>query len=128
MMFYASLSLVAMGTGGVRGALPALGADQFNQKDPKESKALATYFNFLLLSSTLGATIGVTIIVWVSTNRHWWPGFLISLLATLVGFIFLVLGKPFYRLQLPGDSPLLRVIQVLLCPLNHDNSMQSISS
>ncbi|XP_027161400.1 protein NRT1/ PTR FAMILY 4.5-like isoform X1 [Coffea eugenioides] len=126
-MFYASLSLVAMGTGGVRGALPALGADQFNQKDPKESKALATYFNFLLLSSTLGATIGVTIIVWVATNRHWWPGFLISLLATLVGFIFLVLGKPFYRLQLPGDSPLLRVIQVIVVAIKN-RSLQHPSS
>lgn len=115
-MFYASLSLLAMGSGGVRGALPALGADQFDQKDPKESKALATYFNFLLLSSTLGATIGVTIIVWVATNRHWWPGFLISLIGTFVGFIFLGFGKPFYRHQAPGDSPLLRIIQVFLCP------------
>lgn len=111
-MFYASISLLAMGSGGVRGALPALGADQFNQKDPKESKALATYFNFLLLSTSVGSTIGVTVIVWVATNRHWWPGFLISLIATIVGLIFLCLGKLFYRLQIPGESPLLRVIQV----------------
>lgn len=111
-MFYAPLALLAVGTGGVRGALPALGADQFDQRDPKESKALATYFNFLLLSVTVGATIGVTVIVWVATNRHWWPGFLISLVATTVGFIILAFGMPFYRLQAPGDSPLLRVIQV----------------
>ncbi|KAL3515842.1 hypothetical protein ACH5RR_022744 [Cinchona calisaya] len=118
-MFYASLALLAMGTGGVRGALPSLGADQFNQKDPKESKALATYFNLLLLSTSLGATIGVTIIVWVATNKHWWPGFLIALIGTIIGYTFLAIGKPFYRLQAPGDSPLLRVMQVIVVAIKN---------
>ncbi|KAL3538368.1 hypothetical protein ACH5RR_001734 [Cinchona calisaya] len=120
-MFYASLSLLAMGSGGVRGALPALGADQFDQRDPKGTKAVATYFNFLLLSTTVGASIGVTIIVWVATNRHWWPGFLISLIATIVGFVFLAFGKPFYRLEDPGESPLLRVIQVIVVAIKNRN-------
>ncbi|KAF5960465.1 hypothetical protein HYC85_001674 [Camellia sinensis] len=64
-MFYASLYLLALGNGGVRGALAPLGADQFDHKDPKEAKALASYFNYLLLSTTVGAAVGVTIIVWV---------------------------------------------------------------
>ncbi|CAI9101401.1 OLC1v1038714C1 [Oldenlandia corymbosa var. corymbosa] len=118
-MFYASLALLAMGSGGVRGALPALGADQFNQKDPKESKAIATYFNFLLLSTTLGATIGVTVIVWVANNKHWWPGFLISLLANFVGLVILAFGSRFYRIHLPGDSPLLRVVQVIVVAMKN---------
>ncbi|CAK9183769.1 unnamed protein product [Ilex paraguariensis] len=113
-MFYASLSLVALGSGGVRGALAPLGADQFNQKDPKEAKALASYFNWLLLSTTLGASVGVTVIVWVSTNRGWWLGFLISSISTSMGFVFLALGSPFYRIQPPGDSPITRIAQVIV--------------
>lgn len=111
-MLYASLCLLALGSGGVRGALPALGADQFNRKE--EAKSLATFFNGLMLSSTLGATIGVTFIVYVSTNVAWYWGFFISTIATFVGFAVLAIGKPFYRLQIPGDSPIIRIVQVSL--------------
>ncbi|OVA16599.1 Proton-dependent oligopeptide transporter family [Macleaya cordata] len=113
-MFYSSLFLLALGAGGMRGSVPALGGDQFNQNDPKERKALASFFNWLLLSTTLGASIGVTFIVWVSMNRGWDLGFFIATIAAFVGFVFLALGKPYYRIQAPGDSPLLRVIQVMV--------------
>lgn len=108
-MFYASLYLWALGSGGVKGALPALGGDQFGHKD--EAKKLATFFNWFMLSSTIGATIGVTVVVWVST-KAWYLSFLISTMGSLVGFVVLAIGKPFYRLQVPRDSPLVRVIQV----------------
>lgn len=111
-MFYLSLCLLALGTGGVRGALPALGADQFDQKNPKEAKAIASFFNWLTLSTTLGASVGVVAIVWVSINVSWYWGFFISTVATFSGFVVFAIGKPFYRVQAPGESPLLRIIQV----------------
>ncbi|XP_051146697.1 protein NRT1/ PTR FAMILY 4.5-like [Andrographis paniculata] len=122
--FYISLCLLALGTGGTRGALPALGADQFDPKDPKEAKGLTSYFNWLILSSVCGACVGVTVIVWVATNtnnHNWWKGFLITLLASFVGYAILALGKPFYRLQIPDDSPLLRVIQVVVVAVKNRN-------
>ncbi|CAA2933985.1 NRT1 PTR FAMILY -like isoform X1 [Olea europaea subsp. europaea] len=121
-MFYASLCLLALGSGGVRGALPALGADQFDKKDPKEAKGLASYFNWLLLGSVSGALIGVTVIVYISTNKNnnnWWKGFLITLVSTVVGFIFLAIGKPFYRIQVPGESPLVRIAQVIVVAIKN---------
>lgn len=102
LMFYAAIYLMALGAGGIRGSVPALGADQFNQKDPKERKFLASFFNWFLLSITIGATIGVTIIVWISTNRGWYLGFLISMLAAVVGLVSVALGQPFYRVRVPG--------------------------
>ncbi|CAL8166029.1 unnamed protein product [Prunus armeniaca] len=116
-MLYASLCLLALGSGGVKGALPALGADQFNRKE--EAKSLATFFNGLMLSSTLGATIGVTAIVYVSTNVAWYWGFFISTIATFVGFAVLAIGKPFYRLQIPGDSPIIRIVQVIVVAIKN---------
>ena len=113
-MFYISLCMLALGSGGVRGALPALGGDQFDQKDPKEAKALASYFNRLLLCITIGAAIGVTGIVWVSTKKNWYWGFFISTVAAFVGFGFLAIGKPLYRLRAPGESPIVRITQVSL--------------
>ena len=110
-LFYFSLYLLALVAGGVRGSFPALGADQFDRRDPKEAKALATFFNWLLLSITLGASIGVTAIVYLSTSVAWYKGFMVSTIAAFLGFVALALGKPHYRLRSP-ESPILRIIQV----------------
>ncbi|KAI9081056.1 hypothetical protein K1719_037036 [Acacia pycnantha] len=113
-MFYTSLCLLALGSGGVRGCMTAFGADQFDEKDPVEAKALASFFNWLLLSSTVGAIVGVTGVVWVSTQRAWHWGFFIITVASFVGFVTLAIGKPFYRIKTPGDSPILRIVQVFV--------------
>lgn len=113
-MFYTSLCLLALGAGGVKGALPTLGGDQFDSKDLKERKLLGSYFNWYLLSTILGSMVGVTAIVWVSMNRAWYWGFFIGTITALFGYIVLALGKPFYRFQPLGKSPLVRVTQVLL--------------
>lgn len=111
-MFYVSLCFLALGSGGVRGALPALGADQFDQKDPKGAKALGRYFNWLMLSTTVGATIGVTVIAKTSSTKGYWWGFFIATILAFLGFCFLSIGAPFYRLQVPEDSPIIKVLQV----------------
>ncbi|XVF00049.1 hypothetical protein REPUB_Repub03eG0252800 [Reevesia pubescens] len=121
-MFYASLSLLALGSGGLRGALSAFGGDQFDENDPKEAKGLASFFNWQLMSGTFGAIVGVTALVYVSTGlHHWYLGFLISAVATFIGFVILAFGKPFYRLQQPkpANSPIVRVAQVIVAAFNN---------
>lgn len=113
LLFYASISFAALGGGGIRGSLPALGADQFDQNDPKQSKHIASFFNWFLFSITVSASIGVTVVVWVSTNEGWDKGFIISLLCSFIGLCFVTLGKPLYHVRVPGESALLRVLQVL---------------
>ncbi|CAL0308527.1 unnamed protein product [Lupinus luteus] len=113
-MFYTSLCLLALGNGGVRGSMTAFGADQFDEKDPTEAKALASFFNWLLLSSTIGAITGVTGVVWVSTQKAWHWGFFIITIASFLGFFALALGKPFYCIKTPSDSPILRIFQVIV--------------
>ncbi|PON75827.1 Proton-dependent oligopeptide transporter [Trema orientale] len=119
LLFYGSLYLLALGSGGVRGSLPPLGADQFDRHNPKEAKALATFFNLFLLSITVGASVGVTAIVYISTNVGWRWGFFVSTLATFLGFVVLALGKPYYRLRAPGNSPLLSIIQVIVVSIKN---------
>ncbi|KAK7278074.1 hypothetical protein RJT34_23098 [Clitoria ternatea] len=113
-MFYTSLFLLALGMGGVRGSMTAFGADQFDEKDPREAKALASFFNWLLLSSTLGSIVGVTVVVWVSTQKAWHWGFFIVTVASSIGFVTLAIGKPFYRVKNPSHSPILRIAQVIV--------------
>ena len=118
-MLYVSLSLYALGSGGVRGALPALGADQFNQNNPSEAEALSTFFNWVILSATVGASVGVTVIVWVSSEVEWYWGFFICLVTAFIGFVVLACGRRFYRIQPRGQSPIIRVLQVISLPLKH---------
>ncbi|XP_039004846.1 protein NRT1/ PTR FAMILY 4.5-like, partial [Hibiscus syriacus] len=113
-MFYGSLLILSIGTGGVKGALPALGADQFDHKDPKEAKQLGSYFNWYMLSTTFGAMVGVSFVVWVSINEAWYWGFFMGTMAAIVGFIAIGLGKPFYHYPPLGNSPLLRIAQVIV--------------
>ncbi|KAG5622049.1 hypothetical protein H5410_007267 [Solanum commersonii] len=112
LLLYTSVYLMALGAGGIRGSIPALGADQFEQDDPKKSsKNISSFFNWFLLSITIGASIGVTIVVWVSTNVGWDKGFIISIVCCFAGLCIVSMGKPFYRVRVPGESPLLRVLQ-----------------
>ncbi|XP_071929977.1 protein NRT1/ PTR FAMILY 4.5-like [Coffea arabica] len=120
-MFYCTIFLLALGAGGVKGSVAALGADQFDQKDPKEAKALASFFNSYQFSITVGSIIGVTIVVWVAMNRGWHWGFLISLIATSIGVVILALGKPFYRIQAQGASPLVKISQVIVAAIRNRN-------
>ncbi|XP_058730048.1 protein NRT1/ PTR FAMILY 4.6-like [Vicia villosa] len=113
-LFYASIYLLALGGGGIRGCVPALGGDQFDDKNPKERVQLASFFNWFLFSITIGASLGVTFVVYVSTEFDWYKGFLISLSCSSAAIVCIVAGKSFYRIQIPGESPLLSILQVLV--------------
>ncbi|KAL1806803.1 hypothetical protein ACET3Z_029871 [Daucus carota] len=118
-LFYASIYLLALGGGGIRGSLPSLGADQFDENNPKESKHIASFFNWFLFSVSGGALIGVTVVVWVSTNKGWDKSFIISAVCTFIGLVFVALGKPFYRVRVPGESAFLNISQVLVVAMKN---------
>ncbi|KAI3694977.1 hypothetical protein L1987_77963 [Smallanthus sonchifolius] len=118
-MFYTSLALLALGSGGVRGALAAFGADQFDTSKPKGLKAQGSYFNWLVLSATFGASVGVTGFVWVSTNHGWWWGFCLATIGCFLGFSLFLMGMPFYSIQVPKDSPFLSIGRVIVLAINN---------
>ncbi|KAI4344683.1 hypothetical protein L6164_011881 [Bauhinia variegata] len=121
LLFYSSIYLLALGGGGMRGSVPALGADQFDEKKPEERKHIASFFNWLLLSIVIGACIGVTFVVYVGTEKGWDKGFIISMSCAGAALIFIALGKPFYRVRLPEESPLLRVLEVIVVTVKNLN-------
>ncbi|KAK2660408.1 hypothetical protein Ddye_006941 [Dipteronia dyeriana] len=120
-MLFAGLYLIAIGTGGVKAALPALGADQFDANDPKEAPKLSSFFNWFLLSLTFGAMIGVTFIVYISTNVGWDWSLGACFLAVLLAVVFATMGKSFYRNNVPKNSPVLRILQVIVVSIRNRN-------
>ena len=105
--------MVALGTGGVKAALPAYGADQFDEKDPKEAKEMSTFFNWFLLAVCVGGVASLTLIVWVQDNKGWDKGFAISALAMFLGILAFVLGLPWHRIHvIQGNIAIVEIIQV----------------
>ncbi|KAH6765012.1 hypothetical protein C2S52_014032 [Perilla frutescens var. hirtella] len=121
-ILFTGLYLVALGTGGIKAALPSLGADQFDERDPKEAASLSSFFNWYMFSITLGAVFGVTILVWISTNRGWDWSFGVCAIAVAMALLSLSMGKSVYRTNVPkGRSPLVRILQVLVAAVRNRN-------
>lgn len=120
-ILFTGLYLVAFGGSGVRAGLPSLGADQFDDKDPKEAPQLSSFFNWFLFSLTIGAIIGVTFVVWISTNKGWEWAFALCTVAVLFAIIFLYMGKSLYRNNIPTGSPFVRFAQVFVAAIRNRN-------
>ncbi|KAH9322868.1 hypothetical protein KI387_017507 [Taxus chinensis] len=112
-MMFTGLYLIALGNGGVKAALPALGGDQFDETDSKERRKISTFFNYFLLSLCVGAAVGVTVVVWLMNNKGWDVGFGICAAGVFIGIISLAAGITTYRNKVPGGSPLTRIAQLL---------------
>ncbi|KAF9668614.1 hypothetical protein SADUNF_Sadunf14G0021900 [Salix dunnii] len=118
-ILFTGLYLIAFGTSGIKAALPSLGADQFDENDPEEATQLSSFFNWFLLSLTIGGIVGVTIIVWISANHGWDLGFGVCAVAVFFAIISVSMGKSFYRNNVPKGSPLSRVAQVFVAAIRN---------
>ncbi|KAJ8762224.1 hypothetical protein K2173_007380 [Erythroxylum novogranatense] len=120
-VLFTGLYLLALGTGGIKAALPSLGADQFNENDPKEVLKLSRFFNWFLFSVTTGAIIGVTFVVWISSNQGWQWAFGLCFIAVFIGIMFLLMGKSLYHHNVPKGSPFVRFAQVFVAAFRNRN-------
>ncbi|GJT02267.1 NRT1/ PTR family 4.5-like protein [Tanacetum coccineum] len=118
-ILFTGLYLIAFGTGGVKAALPSLGADQFDERDPKEAESLASFFNWFLFSVTTGAIFGVTFVVWISSNQGWDWALGVCSLAVFVAALFLLMGKSMFRNYVPKESAILRILQVFVVAIRN---------
>ncbi|KAI8001763.1 Protein NRT1/ PTR FAMILY 4.6 [Camellia lanceoleosa] len=112
-LLFVALYLVAIGSAGVKATSPAYGADQFEEKNPKEAREMSSFFNWLLLAGCLGTVASLTLIVWIQDNKVWDKGFGISAIAMLVGIMVFVAGLPQYRIHVvQGSNVIIEIIQV----------------
>ncbi|TYJ35088.1 hypothetical protein E1A91_A05G213000v1 [Gossypium mustelinum] len=112
-ILYTGLYLIALGTSGVKAALPLLGADQFDSKDPKEAVQLSSFFNWFMFSLTGGSIVGVTFVVWISSKKGWDWGFGVCTIVVLFAIVLVCIGKPFYRDNALKGSPIIQILRVL---------------
>ncbi|KAM3341964.1 protein NRT1/ PTR FAMILY 4.5-like [Capsicum galapagoense] len=120
-ILYGGVYLIAFGNGGVKAPLVSLGADQFDEKNPKEAANLSSYFNWLLFFITIGAMLGVIFLVWIGDNKGWDWSFGVCSVALGLAILLLTMGRQFYRYNAPKGSPLTRISQVLVAAFRNRN-------
>ncbi|KAL8228952.1 hypothetical protein R6Q57_013852 [Mikania cordata] len=112
-ILFLGLYLVALGVGGIKGSLPAHGAEQFDENTTKGRKQRSTFFNYFVFCLAFGALIAVTFVIWIEDNKGWEWGFGISTLTILLSIPVFVAGSCFYRNKIPSGSPLTTIFKVL---------------
>ncbi|KAL8236085.1 hypothetical protein R6Q59_017166 [Mikania micrantha] len=119
LLFFA-IYLLAIGGAGVKAALPSHGADQFDEKDPKEARQMSTFFNGLLLSLAVGGSVSLTCFVWVQDNKGFDRGFGLSLIAMFLGATVFMFGLPWYRIYIiQGSSAITEILQVYVAAIRN---------
>nr|XP_043626961.1 protein NRT1/ PTR FAMILY 4.6-like [Erigeron canadensis] len=113
-MLFIGLYLVAIGVGVIKGSLPALGAEQFDESTPKGRKERSTFFNYFVFCLSCGGLIAVTFVIWIEDNIGWQWGLGISTISIVLSIIILLAGSSFYRCKIPKGSPLTTMAKVLL--------------
>ncbi|XP_062093299.1 protein NRT1/ PTR FAMILY 4.5-like [Humulus lupulus] len=121
-LLFVGLYMLACGSGGVKAGLPAHGADQFEEKDPKEAKQMSSFFNSLLLALCLGGAISLTLLVWIQDNKGWDWGFGVSTIAVFLSIFVFVSGMPTYRFQtIQANNAMVQIIQVYVAAVRNRN-------
>ncbi|KAJ3675406.1 hypothetical protein LUZ60_004448 [Juncus effusus] len=113
-LVYLSLFMMALGEGFMRACTPGFGGDQFDSDDPSESKKKFRFFDFAAMSTCFGAILGLVLVVWVQHFKGWDLGLGVCAMFVLAGLIVGAVGFPFYRNRNPDESPLSRILQVLV--------------
>ncbi|OIW19615.1 hypothetical protein TanjilG_18425 [Lupinus angustifolius] len=131
-MLFAGLYLVALGVGGIKGSLPAHGAEQFDESTQEGRKMRSSFFNYFVFSLSCGALIAVTFVVWIEDNKGWQWGFGVSTASILLSFPVFLLGSQTYRTKIPEGSPITTMLKVIVAAIINNckggNSTNAIMS
>lgn len=111
-MLFLGLYLVALGVGGIKGSLPAHGAEQFDEDTQQGRKQRSTFFNYFVFSLSCGALVAVTFVVWIEDNKGWQWGFGVATLAVFLSIPVFLAGSSWYRNRIPVGSPLTTICKV----------------
>ncbi|WOG81215.1 hypothetical protein DCAR_0100360 [Daucus carota subsp. sativus] len=113
-IFYCALYIIAIGTGGTKPNISTMGADQFDQFEPKEGAQKLSFFNWWMFSVFFGTLFSNTFLVYIQDEVGWTIGYGLPALALLFSIALFLVGTPYYRHKPPAGSPLTKMAQVLV--------------
>ncbi|KAG6574799.1 protein NRT1/ PTR FAMILY 7.3-like [Cucurbita moschata] len=120
-IFYISIYLIALGNGAPEPALATFGAEQFDDKDPKEKRAKTSFYSYFYVSINMGCLISETVLVYIENLGHWMVGFWICAVCGLLAYLLLLSGTSRYRQSKPSGNPISRFSQVIMASMKKMN-------
>ncbi|CAH8358474.1 unnamed protein product [Eruca vesicaria subsp. sativa] len=121
-VFFGALYTLAIGTGGTKANISTIGADQFDETDPKEKIQKMSFFNWWMFSIFFGTLFANTVLVYVQDNVGWGWGYGIPTLGLAISIFVFLLGTPFYRHKLPMGSPFMKMSRVIVASFRKANA------
>ncbi|KAK6161279.1 hypothetical protein DH2020_004660 [Rehmannia glutinosa] len=116
-VFYSALYILAIGTGGTKPNISTIGADQFDDFDPKEKAQKLSFFNWWMFSIFIGILFGNTVLVYIQDNVGWALGYGIPTAGLAFAITVFLIGTPFYRHKKPNGSPFTGMARVIVAAL-----------
>ena len=113
-IFFAALYILAIGTGGTKPNISTIGADQFDEFDPKERAHKLSFFNWWMFSIFFGTLFANTVLVYIQDTVGWTLGYALPTLGLAISVSIFLAGTPFYRHKLPSGSPFTKMARVLV--------------
>ncbi|KAJ4978953.1 hypothetical protein NE237_009733 [Protea cynaroides] len=120
-MFFLSIYLISVGTGGHRPSLESFGADQFDDDHSEERKKKMSYFNWWSFGLCCGLLFGVTVVVYVQDYVSWGVADIVLTVVLAITIVIFYVGRPFYRFRVPEGSPMTPMLQVLVAAIMKRN-------
>ncbi|KAK0608680.1 hypothetical protein LWI29_034277 [Acer saccharum] len=113
-VFFGALYVLTVGTGGTKPNISTIGADQFDEFEPKEKKQKLSFFNWWMFSIFFGTLFANTVLVYIQDNVGWTLGYALPTMGLMISIVIFLAGTPFYRHKVPAGSPFTRMARVIV--------------
>ncbi|KAL1561707.1 protein NRT1/ PTR FAMILY 5.2-like [Salvia divinorum] len=118
-VFFGALYTLALGTGGTKPNISTIGADQFDEFEPREKAQKLSFFNWWMFSIFFGTLFANTVLVYIQDNVGWTLGYGLPTIGLAISILIFLAGTPFYRHKLPAGSPFTRMARVIVAALRN---------
>ncbi|KAF2286786.1 hypothetical protein GH714_030334 [Hevea brasiliensis] len=112
-VFYCALYIIAVGTGGTKPNISTMGADQFDDFEPKEKIQKLSFFNWWMFSIFFGTLFSNAFLVYIQDNVGWTLGYGLPTAGFAISIFVFLMGTPFYRHKLPAGVHSLKLHRIL---------------
>lgn len=113
-ILYASLYLIAAGTGGLKSSVSGFGTDQFDENDEKEKAKMNLFFGRFFFFVSLGTLMAVTVLVYIQDELSRSLGYGICSVSMFTAILIFLAGTRKYRYKKCAGSPVVHILQVLV--------------
>uniref|UniRef100_A0ACD5Z8A3 Uncharacterized protein n=2 Tax=Avena sativa TaxID=4498 RepID=A0ACD5Z8A3_AVESA len=117
-VFFLALYILAVGTGGTKPNISTIGADQFDEHEPRERRQKLSFFNWWMFSIFFGTLFANTVLVYIQDKIGWTVGYALPTVGLAVSIAIFTAGTPFYRHKPTSESSFAKMAGVIVAAVS----------